>query len=126
MLKKHTNQQNKKTNYMKKKHNSRNTQIGKYLSPIMIAYIAIIIATILETIMLAPQMTAISIIGMVVFDLITAGTSVYAIIIIYKRNMENAHSHQASGKSREALNITGWLLLSITMQTIIVILSNIN
>lgn len=108
---------------MRKKQKLRDAKLGKYLSPIMVAYIAVIATSIIETIVLAPKMTDPSIVGMVVFDTITLGLSVYAIIIIYKRNIENARNHQASGKSRKALNTTGWLLLSIAMKSVIVILS---
>ena len=59
-------------------------------------------------------------ITMAVFDLVITGLSIWIIKTIWDRNKENGRDKRTpSGKSREALNITAWLLIVMAVKTII-------
>ena len=53
------------------------------------------------------------------FDLVISALSIWVIVIIWKRNKENRRDgHTPTGRSREALKITGWLLIAMAAKTI--------
>ena len=107
---------------MAKKDKEGKTRGIKYLSPIMISYVLILIASIVETIVLstAKETAIATIVTMVIFDIIIAIIAITAITTIYERNKENYNNRHPSGKSRTALNITGCLLIALAIKTIVI------
>ena len=102
------------------------TKKGKkewYVSKVMIAFIITPIVSIIETATILSRgelETAIPIAGSFILDVIIAAISIYAIMTIRDRNKQNGNNRQPSGKSRLALDISGWLLVALAVKTILI------
>ena len=94
----------------------------KCLTPNMVPYIMVSCISVIEPLVISSDLP--NIIGMVIFSAITTALAIATIYTIFKRNMEDyLHNNQATGLSRVALKYTGWLLLSLTVENAIMLLS---
>ena len=96
-----------------------------YFSKVMMAFIITPIVSIIETIVILNKgelETLMPIIGLCFLDIVIAAISIWAIITINNRNRENGNNRQPSGKSRLALDISGWLLVALATKEVLLCL----